>query len=120
MKKINAVILWTSFAFSFLGVNPAGAQMSFLVSPIRVEQQVAAGASETDVIEVRNEGTKANRVKVYTEDWEMDRKGEVNYARAGKGPQLLRQLDPTQPHGFSGGTRPDPADPLYFNRAGGN
>lgn len=98
MKKINVLFLWTSLAFYVLGVNPARAQMSFLVSPIRVEQQVAAGASETDVIEVRNEGTKANRVKVYIEDWEMDRKGEVNYVRAGKGPNSCAawiQLNPT-------------------------
>jgi P pilus assembly chaperone PapD len=98
MKKFNAVILWTSLAVSFLAVNPAQAQMSFLVSPIRVEHQVATGASETNVIEVRNEGTKGNRVKVYAEDWDMDRKGEVTYARAGKGPNSCAtwiQLNPT-------------------------
>jgi len=85
MKKISCAVLWTCFIFCCLGALAARAQMSFVVSPIRVEHQVAAGASETNVIEVRNEGAKANRVKVYTEDWEMDLKGEVTYSRAGKG-----------------------------------
>jgi P pilus assembly chaperone PapD len=105
MKKIRFVILWTSVAFCCLGAMPAPAQMSFVVSPIRAEHQVAAGASETNVIEVRNEGGQPNRVKVYTEDWEMDRKGEVNYTRAGKGPNSCAtwvQLNPTdfrvEPH----------------------
>jgi len=98
MKKIGYVVLWTSLALYFLGAPGAWAQMSLVVSPIRVEHQGAAGASETNVIEVRNEGSKATRVKVYTEDWEMDPKGEVTYARAGKGPYSCApwiQLNPT-------------------------
>ncbi len=98
MKKTAYMILWISLALFCLGALPAAAQMSFVVSPIRVEHQVAAGASETNIIEVRNEGGKPSRVKVYTEDWEMDRKGDVNYARAGKGPNSCApwiQLNPT-------------------------
>jgi P pilus assembly chaperone PapD len=97
MKKTIHVLFWTAWAIICLGVLPGAAQMSFVVSPIRVEHQVAAGASETNVIEVRNEGGKPARVKVYTEDWQMDRKGDVNYARAGKGPNSCAtwiQLNP--------------------------
>lgn len=98
MKKTVYVLLWTTWVIFCLGALPGAAQMSFVVSPIRVEHQVAAGASETNVIEVRNEGKNPARVKVYTEDWEMDRKGDVNYARAGKGPNSCAtwlQLNPT-------------------------
>lgn len=98
MKKTSYALLWTVAAIFCLGVMPGAAQMSFVVSPIRVEHQVAVGASETNVIEVRNEGKSPARVKVYTEDWEMDRKGDVNYARAGKGPNSCAtwiQLNPT-------------------------
>jgi P pilus assembly chaperone PapD len=98
MKKINYVVLWTSLILCCQGGRTAWAQMSMVVSPIRVEHQVSAGASETNVIEVRNEGIKATRVKVYGEDWEMDPKGEVTYTRAGKGPYscaLWLQINPT-------------------------
>jgi P pilus assembly chaperone PapD len=97
MKQMGYVVLWTSLVLYCLGAPTVWAQMSFVVSPIRVEHQVGAGASETNVIEVRNEGSKPTRVKVYTEDWEMDSKGEVTYARAGKGPNSCApwiQLNP--------------------------
>jgi P pilus assembly chaperone PapD len=84
MKKIGCVVMWSLFAFSIFGLGSARAQMSFVVSPIRVEHQAETGAAETNVIEVRNEGTKANRIKVYAEDWDMDRKGDLTYVRAGK------------------------------------
>jgi P pilus assembly chaperone PapD len=98
MKKTIYALLWTATLLFCLGARPGAAQMSFVVSPIRVEHQVAPGGSETNVIEVRNEGNNPARVKVYTEDWEMDRKGDVNYARAGKGPHSCAtwiQLNPT-------------------------
>jgi len=98
MKKIGYAILWALVAWGGLGAIPAGAQMSFVVTPIRVEHQAEIGTSETNVLEVRNEGTKPNRVKVYAEDWNMDRKGDVNYARAGTGPQSCAnwiQINPT-------------------------
>lgn len=72
--------------------------MDLVISPIRMEHQVAAGGSETNIIQVRNEGTKPERVKVYLEDWTMDRKGNITYSRPGGNPKSCApwiQVNPT-------------------------
>jgi len=77
---------------------PAGAQVDLVISPIRVEHQVAAGGSETNIIQVRNESAKAERIRVYMEDWTMDKKGNITYARPGKSPNSCApwmQVNPT-------------------------
>ncbi|MGC9966820.1 MAG: hypothetical protein ABSE08_15560 [Syntrophobacteraceae bacterium] len=86
MKMTRYAVLFISFAICLLGAIPATAQMSIMVSPIRVEHQVKAGTNETNIIEVRNEGTTPTRIAVHAEDWTMDRKGDVNFARAGGDP----------------------------------
>lgn len=77
---------------------PAGAQVDMLISPIRAEHQVGPGSSETNIIQVRNEGVKPERVRVYLEDWAMDRKGNITYSRPGKSPNSCAawiQVNPT-------------------------
>jgi P pilus assembly chaperone PapD len=78
--------------------GPAAAQVDLVVSPIRAEHQIEPGSSETNVIQVKNEGKKPERVKVYIEDWQLDSKGNVTYSRAGKNPHSCSpwiQVNPT-------------------------
>jgi P pilus assembly chaperone PapD len=74
------------------------AQMSLEVSPIRAEHQIEAGVSETNIISVRNAGAQPTRVKVFLQDWQMDRKGQVSFVRAGSLPGSLSswlEINPT-------------------------
>src|SRR5208283_565709 len=98
MKKIRYAVLLICLAICLLGVIPANAQMSIMVSPIRVEHQVKAGTNDTNVIEIRNEGTGPTRIAVHAEDWTMDRKGNVSFSPAGGDPCSCAnwiQLNPT-------------------------
>ena len=83
MKKNILSILLAMAALGWLGPFPALAQMTLEVSPIRAEHQIEAGVSETNVIQVRNGGPKPVRVKAQVQDWQMNRKGEVAFAKAG-------------------------------------
>lgn len=108
MKNIRYVVVLVSIAVCFLGVSQAKAQMSILVNPIRVEHQVKAGSDETNVIQIRNEGTDPVRVSVHSEDWTMDRKGNVSFSPAGIDPSSCAnwiQLNPTDFRLDPGGNR---------------
>jgi P pilus assembly chaperone PapD len=98
MKKTFYAIPLIFHAICFGGVIPALGQMSITVSPIRVEHQVKAGTNETNVIEVRNEGSEATRIAIHADDWTMDRKGEVSFSRPGSDPYSCAnwlQINPT-------------------------
>ena len=98
MKNIRYEALFIFFAVCLLGVIPAKAQMSIMVTPIRVEHQVQAGANETNVIEIRNEGAEPSRISVHAEDWTMDRKGTVSFSPAGGDPSSCAnwlEINPT-------------------------
>lgn len=98
MKNLPVAVLFGLGALVAGLVVPAGAQMSLEVSPIRAEHQIEAGATETNVIEVRNSGPKASRVKVYLQDWQMDRQGQVSFSRPGSSPVSLSswlEINPT-------------------------
>jgi len=98
MKNIRYMVLLISIAVCLLGVIPAKAQMSIMVNPIRVEHQVKPGTNETNVIQIRNDGTDPVRVSVHMEDWTMDRKGNVSFAQTGGDPYSCVnwiQLNPT-------------------------
>jgi P pilus assembly chaperone PapD len=72
--------------------------MSIRVSPMRADHQVKAGTNETNVIEVRNEGTAPTRIAVHAGDWTMDRKGSVSFSPAGSDPFSCAnwiQINPT-------------------------
>jgi P pilus assembly chaperone PapD len=98
MKTIRYAALLIFFAVCLLGVIPAQAQMSIMVTPIRVEHQVKAGTNETNIIEVRNEASEPTRIAVHAEDWTMDRKGNVSFSPAGGDPNSCAnwlQINPT-------------------------
>jgi P pilus assembly chaperone PapD len=98
MKKIFFTSLPVIFVLGWLAPSQAPAQMSLEVSPIRAEHQIEAGASETNVIQVHNAGPKPSRVKVYLQDWQMTRQGEVSFARPGSTPASLSswlEINPT-------------------------
>jgi P pilus assembly chaperone PapD len=91
------LFLCTGFWLLF-GALPAAAQVNLVISPIRAELQVAAGASETNVIQVTNGSGKPARVKVSLADWTMDRHGNLTFSRAGTNPQSCAgwiQINPT-------------------------
>ena len=94
--------LWLSLAVLMLTAviwtAPASAQMDLVVSPVRAEHQIEAGTSETNILQVKNEGKQAERVKVSLEDWQLDAKGDLTFSRAGKNPRSCSawlQLNPT-------------------------
>ena len=58
-----------------------------------------AGTNETNVIEVRNEGREPTRIAIHTEDWMMDRKGDVSFSRSSG-----------DPHSCAGWLQLNPAD----------
>jgi P pilus assembly chaperone PapD len=94
----KTLLLWSLAFCMIFWTMPAAAQLKMLISPIRVEYQVPAGGSETNVIQVRNEGTTPARLKVYVEDWTMDRKGTITYSRPGTNPNSCAawvQVNPT-------------------------
>jgi P pilus assembly chaperone PapD len=86
MKKTFFKIVLIIVSVFSLGIITARAEMSFMVSPLRVEHQVKAGANETNVIQVANTGSEPTRVAVHMEDWTMDRKGDVRFSPAGGDP----------------------------------
>jgi len=86
MKKTIYSFLLIFIVICLLAATPARGQMSITVSPLRVEHQVKPGTNETNVIEIRNEGSAPTRIAIHTEDWTMDRKGDVNFSRAAGDP----------------------------------
>ena len=98
MKKNILLVLLAMLAIDWLAPFSALAQMVLEVSPIRAEHQIEAGVSETNVIQVRNAGPKSIRVKAQVQDWQMNRKGEVSFAKAGSSPGSLStwlEINPT-------------------------
>jgi P pilus assembly chaperone PapD len=98
MKKNAFITISLGIALGWLASSQVSAQMSLEVSPIRAEHQIEAGGSETNVIQVHNAGPKSVRVKAQAQDWQMNRKGEVNFARSGSTPGSLSswlEINPT-------------------------
>ncbi len=94
------LFLLCCFVLAFLGTayRPAAAQMALEISPIRVEHQIQAGMSETNVVEVWNSGQKPVRVRTSLQDWTMDQQGNLKFSRAGGKPQSLApwlEINPT-------------------------
>jgi P pilus assembly chaperone PapD len=59
------------------------AEISFSVSPIRVELSGDPGGTYTDAIEITNEGTENVRIKVGTQDWYLTEEGTPVFQKAG-------------------------------------
>lgn len=59
---------------------------SFSLAPIRIDAEVTPGKPHTDALEINNEAREPARIRVYTEDWRLERDGAVTFARAGTWP----------------------------------
>jgi P pilus assembly chaperone PapD len=59
------------------------AEISFSVSPIRVELSGEPGGTYTDAIEITNEGTEKVRIKVGTQDWYLTEDGTPVFQKGG-------------------------------------
>lgn len=81
----NRTVSALSFLILFLLALPlsARAEISFSVSPIRMELSGEIGGTHTDTLEVRNEGTDKVRIKVVMQDWYLTEDGTPNFQKAG-------------------------------------
>jgi P pilus assembly chaperone PapD len=59
------------------------AEISFSVSPIRIELSGEVGGTHTDVMEVRNEGNEKARIKITMQDWLLSEEGTPSFQKAG-------------------------------------
>ena len=60
---------------------------SFSLAPIRLEVSPTPGRPYTEALEITNESRESAHLKVYTEDWRLERDGAVTFGRAGSGPR---------------------------------
>ncbi len=60
---------------------------SFSLAPIRLEIAPTPGRPYTDALEITNESRETAHLKVYAEDWRLERDGAVTFGRAGSGPR---------------------------------
>ncbi|HWP34104.1 MAG TPA: hypothetical protein VNM66_00765 [Thermodesulfobacteriota bacterium] len=75
-------------AAALLLTRPAAADgPSFSLAPIRLEIAPKPGRPYTEALEVTNESRESAHLKVYTEDWRLERDGAVTFARAGTWPR---------------------------------
>ncbi len=100
MKKLGYAVVLLSIAVCFSSARLAMAQMSLMVSPIRVDQQVKAGSEETNVIDISNHFTDPTRIAVHVEDWTMNRKGDVGFSPAGGDPSSCAKWIKVNPTDF--------------------
>jgi P pilus assembly chaperone PapD len=66
--------------------SQAWSEISFSVSPIRLELAGSPGGSYTDGIEVRNEGSEKARIKVSVQDWYLSPEGTPIFQKPGSRP----------------------------------
>jgi hypothetical protein len=72
---------------------------SFSLAPIRLEVSPTPGRAYTEALEITNESRESAHLKVYTEDWRLERDGAVTFARAGSGPRSAStwiRINPTE------------------------
>ncbi len=68
--------------------RPTGAAgPSFSLAPIRLEVEATPGRPYTDAIEVNNDARETARIRVYAEDWRLERDGAVTFSKPGTGPR---------------------------------
>lgn len=79
-RALTAVSLILAFCAFPL---PAGAEISFSVSPIRMELSGEPGGTHTDAVEVRNEGNEKVRIKVSMQDWYLSEEGTPVFQKGG-------------------------------------
>jgi hypothetical protein len=72
---------------------------SFSLAPVRLEVSPTPGRPYTEALEITNESRESAHLKVYTEDWRLERDGAVTFGRAGSGPRSAStwiRLNPTE------------------------
>ena len=80
-RSITALLV--AFITLFATIPTARAEISFSVSPIRIDMTGDSGGSYTDAIEVNNEGKEKVRIKVSMQDWELTEDGIPIFRKAG-------------------------------------
>lgn len=100
MKKKFFPVLLISTAICFSAAIPAKAEMSLTVTPLRVEHHVKPGTNDTNIIEIRNEGSDPARISVHAEDWTMNSKGDVSFLRPGGDPYSCAEWLQINPSSF--------------------
>ncbi|WP_298270111.1 hypothetical protein [Geobacter sp.] len=87
MRTILTAVLLNVLALLALSLPPAArAEISFSVSPIRIDMAGEPGGSYTDAIEVNNEGKEKVRIKVAMQDWYLSEEGTPIFRKAGSQP----------------------------------
>jgi len=77
------------FTFALLALlvaPPAGASVSFSVSPIRVDLSVAPGETKTDAVMIENRGNEPLRLRVTIADWHLAPDGTPVFVKRGGSP----------------------------------
>jgi len=86
MKHNLQIILCLSAFLILISILAFCAEVSFSVSPIRVEHLVKQGEKGTDVISVTNDGTAPTRMKVSIEDWTLTKDGNPIFIKVENNP----------------------------------
>ncbi|MBT0653283.1 hypothetical protein [Geomobilimonas luticola] len=86
-RRLSAVPLFLAFLVLVAFPLPALAEISFSVSPIRVELSGESGGTHTDALEVRNEGNEKVRIKVSMQDWYLSEEGTPIFQKGGTQPR---------------------------------
>jgi hypothetical protein len=73
---------------------------SFSLAPIRLDVDATPGQPYTDALEVNNEARESARIRVYTEDWRLERDGAVTFAKSGAWPRSASTWIRTNPVEF--------------------
>ncbi len=82
-RHLPAVMrLIAALALTLLPIS-ARAEISFSVSPIRIELSGEPGGTHTDAMEVRNEGNEKVRIKVSMQDWYLSEEGTPIFQKGG-------------------------------------
>lgn len=93
------ILVFLSIAFLLGTPAFSRAEVSFSISPIRLEMSGDPGGSYTDAVEVRNEGSEKVRIKVTMQDWRLTEDGTPVFEKA-----------KTEPHSCTGWLKINPVD----------
>jgi hypothetical protein len=87
-RALTPLAAWLATAtVAFAPAPTLAAGPSFSLAPIRLDVEATPGRPYTDALEVANEAREPARIKVYLEDWRLERDGAVTFARAGSWPR---------------------------------
>ncbi|HEX7124759.1 MAG TPA: hypothetical protein VF406_03145 [Thermodesulfobacteriota bacterium] len=89
MRATGSFVLGAALALATAALPlPADAAgPSFSLAPIRFDIEATPGEPYTDALEVHNTARETARIKVYTEDWRLERDGAITFLKRGTGPR---------------------------------